>query len=309
MSNKHKTLRLVLILSVLIAVLVAIKVKENKQGDRSFKSEVVKIDTSLVSEVHITPKGETKALLFSNTNGVWIVSVNNKPVQAEAGTIEELLTQLVSLKPKRVASTKKDQWEKYELTDSLATKIMVKSNKKVLAELMIGKFTFDQNTRQMTSYVRNVDEKEVYAIDGYMSMMYNRPSKSYRSNSVLAGDPESWNKLVYFYPADSSFSLIKQNNTWLLNGIVADSVKIDKYFSQIRMLNDDNFYDEPSFDINSNAIFSVRIEGDSFKPITVKAIEVPEGLVCVSSQNSGNHFLSDKVQNVLFVNKDRFLTE
>lgn len=301
--------KVILLLVVLIAILAIIKFKENKQGDRSFKSEIVALDTSKVDLIQITPKGETSPVEFTFESDRWVIDLNGRKVQAEAGSIQELLGQLISLKPKRVASTTKDQWNQYELSDSLATQIKIKGGNKTLADLMVGKFTFDQSTRQMTSYVRNTKDKEVYAVDGYLSMLFNRASTSFRDNSVLIGNPELWKKLVFTYPADSSFSLVKQNNIWMMNGVMADSVKVDQYFSQIRMLTENRFYDEKIVDVNSNEIYSVRVEGDNFTPIIIDAYQMGNELITVSSLNKGNQFVSDKIKVALFVDKNSLLID
>lgn len=299
--------RISFILIALLVVLAIVKLKENKQGDRSFKSEIVAVDSSAIETITIIPKGLGERIVMNLDGNNWLIDVNGKKVQAEGNTILELVNQMVSLKPKRVASTSPKQWEQYELTDSLAVRIIVNEGKKALADFMIGKFSFNQQTRQMTSYVRNTEEDEVYAIDGYLSMMFNRAAESFRDNGIVIGEPEHWNKLIFNYPADSSFTLIKQNNIWMIDGLMADSTKVQDYFSKIRMLTDNNFADNVELIEGIPANYSLRIEGDNFSPIEVKSTYVGTELITISSINKGNKFNSSKALNVLYTNKESLM--
>jgi len=301
--------RISFILIALLIVLAIVKIKENKQGERSFKSEIVAIDTSKIETITIIPKGLGDKTVLSFETDRWVIDVEGKKVQAESNTIFELIKQLVSLKPKRVASTLPKQWEQYELTDSLAVRIIVNDEKKPLADFMIGKFSFNQQTRQMTSYVRNTEENEVYAVDGYLSMMFNRAVESFRDNAIIIGEPEQWNKLVFKYPADSSFTLIKQNNTWMVNGLMADSIKVHDYFSKIRMLTDNNFADGVELGEGIPASYSLRIEGDNFTPIEVSSYTIASDLITTSSLNKGNKFNTNKALNVLYTNKEALMRD
>lgn len=307
MSKNNNMKRISIILGVLVILLLVLKIKDKKQGDRSFKSEIVAVNPDDVKDITIVPKGLGDEINLSLENENWFMVVNGKKVQAEENTIQEALNQFTSLKPKRVASTSKDKWEEYELTDSLAVRVIINKDKNSLADIMIGKFSYSQQTRQMTSYVRNTNEDEVYAVDGYLSMMLNRASESFRDNGIVIGEPEQWNKLVFTYPADSSFTLEKLNNVWMVNGLMADSVKVQDYFSKIRMLTDNSFADDTELVPGAAAKYQLRIEGDNFTPIEVKSYEIGSNLVTTSSINMGNKFNTDKALNVLYTNKESLI--
>ncbi len=307
-----------IILAALLLLLVVLKIKDKKQGDRSFKAYVVSIDTSKVDKMSITPKGASdKVELFKN-EGLWMLKLNGKDVQANIDIIDELLSQVSSLKTKSVAATSKEKWGDYEVTDSTGTRISINSGKKQLADFMIGKFSYkqpqgqnpyqQQQNIQMTSYLRLINENEVYAVDGYLSMMFNRDANSFRENSVVVGKPDNWNKLIFNYPADSSFTLVKQNNKWMVNGILADSMAISSYFSKIRMLTNNNFDDETFIDANQQPEMSVRIEGDNFTPIMVDAYKNSMGEpVFTSSINKGNLMKAGNTKQALFVGQQQFI--
>jgi len=317
MSKKTNFKKITALLVVLIAVLIIVKVKDSKQGDRSFKAFVVQIDTAGVDQITITPKGAKEKVILAKENDVWMLSLNDKKVQADDELIDDLLGQVCAMKTKSVAATSKDKWADYEVTDSTGSRISISKGKKKLTDFMLGKFSYkqpqgqnpymQQQNVQMTSYLRLSDENEVYAVDGYLSMMFNRDASSFRSNNVLIGKPNTWKKLVYTYPADSSFSLVNQNGKWMVNGIMADSTAVDNYFSKVRMFSNSDFDNEAQITNGQQSEFSLRIEGDNFKPIEINAYRNSAGeLLYTSSQNKGNIFKSDIIKETLFVGKKQF---
>lgn len=297
--------RMTIVLVILVIILAFVKIKEYKQGDRSFKSELVSVDSAMVNCIEIQPKKSTETVKINRKGNKWMIDLGNKSVQAEASMPNELLKILVSLKPTRVAATTKDKWAEYELTDSLASRIKVWDNKTKLADFLIGKFSYNQQNQSITSFVRNSSENEVYAVDGYLSMMFNRDIDTFRDNNILIGDPKEWTRLEFNYPADSSFVLEKLNNIWMIDGQPADSIKVQAYFSKISRLNDDAFYDDVLSD-SEHPDYRVEIEGEHFSPIEIKSFTLNDDLVTLSSQNLGNQFNSDKVKLTLFVPKETF---
>ena len=307
-----------IILAVLLVLLAILKIKDRKQGDRSFRAYALTVDSSRVDNINIVPKGASEKISIEKVDNVWMLNINNKKVQADGETIMDLLKQVTALKTKSVAATSKQKWTDYEVTDSTGTRIILKDGKKELADFIIGKFSYSQPKGQnpymqqqqsivMTSYLRQYDETEVYAVDGYLSMMFNREINSFRENTVVVGNPENWKKLIFSYPADSSFTLVNQSDKWMVNGIIADSMAVDSYFSKIRMLTNNSFDDEFELSANQKPIYSVSIEGDNFSPIKIEAYKNSLGeLVFASSQNSGNFIKSEAVNKALLANKNMF---
>ncbi|MDA3890704.1 MAG: DUF4340 domain-containing protein [Salinivirgaceae bacterium] len=319
MSKQTNFKKIFIIIGVLLVLLLIVKLKDRKQGDRSFKAYVVQIDTSIVNNIIITPKGKTERVNLIKEGKLWMMSINNKKVQADNGFIDNLLGQVAALKTKSIAATSKDKWVEYEVTDSAASHIVLKEGKKVLSDFLIGKFSYKQPPQgqnpnrqrqniQMTSYVRINKENEVYAVDGYLSMMFNRDADAFRNKMVVSGEPQKWKKLVYSYPADSSFTLTNMNNKWMVNGALADSASVATYFSRIKNLSNSTYDNNMELFDGQQAEFSVRIEADNATPIEVKAFRNNTGeLVYISNQNKGNVLKSASIQQTLFVGKEQFI--
>jgi len=318
MSKKNDFKKIGIIIAALLVVWAIITIKDKKQGERSFKVYVVKVDTSKVDNIVISPKNSDKKIIISKEGSLWTMKTTaGKTVQADDGTIDDLLSQVAAMKTKSVAATSKNKWKDYEVTDSAGTRIILKKGNKKLADFIVGKFSYSQpqganpymrQNVQMTSYIRISDDKNIYAVDGYAAMLFNRTENAFRENAIIVGKSEKWNKIVFNYPADSSFTLVKQNNKWMVNGVVADSNAVDKYFSKIQMLTDNNYDDTTGINTKQPEI-SIRIEGDNMQPIVVEGYKTAsEGkYVFTSSINRGNAFTSNNIKNVLFTSKNQFL--
>ncbi len=319
MSKKNNLKSIFIVLGILLGVLAAIKTKDYFKGDRSFNKYIVKLDTSMVTEINLRLKNSLDEVILVKEKDLWMINNDGKRVQADNEVINELLSQLTELKPKRVAATTKEKWAEFEVTDSLGTLITVKNAKKEVAKLILGKFSYSpgksQNPYQqpnyiMTSYIRKSKENEVFAVDGYLSMMFNRPANAFREDAVVVGDPDGWKKISYRYAADSAFTLENQNGKWTVDNLLADSALVQGYFAKIRMLTSQSFDNQTIIDASQLPDYSVLVEQATGAPIEVKAYTNSLGeRVFTSSQNIGSVFKSEPLQTTLCVNRNYFLKQ
>jgi hypothetical protein len=306
MSKRNNLKPILIVLGGLVAILALIQFLD-KKSERSFKEYVTEVDTTKVNIIEITAKGEKEPAIIEKDGENWMVSLTNKKVQADEESVKEILKEVAAMKAQKVASTSETKWKDLQVTDSTATRVTIKNGKKVLADFYSGKFSYDRNTRQMASYVRNVKEDETYAVEGYMSMMFNRAKGGFRENSVMVGNPDKWKKIAFSYPADSSFTLEKSNGHWTINGMPADSVKVQKFFSKSRMLTSEKFDDATEISPSQMPEYTVSVESETGKGIEVKGYLVNGKLEFTSSLSQGNVFTDDKIAQVLLTSSKSFL--
>lgn len=326
MFRKIKNRNLFILFLVLVAGVTVLLISERKSGERNFKSRLVQFDTTAVKGIYITPRAQnSRTITLEKVNGDWVVVNNQKDYKANTGRVKELLQTLLELSPKSLTATKKERWAQYEVTDSLGTRVVVRDNKgKELADVIIGKFEYQASRQQqnamqmrgrqpqgaMQTHVRNADEKDVYLVDGFLNMTFNREWESFRDNTIIKSASTKWNKLVYQYPADSSFILQRENSNWMLDGQLADSAKVVQFVNRLDSQSGNNFVDDPVSQ-TSDPVYSLRIEGEQMDPIEVNAYpaDSTHRFLIQSSQNKGIYFSSPKgqlVQNI-FVSKDELL--
>ena len=297
---KSKTL--IFILLILVVILGVNYYLENKNGDRTLLADLVEADTSAITAFSIYPNEfDKQEVRFVRGNDDWKVQYDGKSVNADKSTIFAMLRDLQDLKPTRLASTSKDKWEKYEVTDSLGLSAKIEVDGDVVADLVFGKFDYNQQKQSAASYVRLADQDEVYAVKAYLSMTFNREPEAFRNRSLIMADQFKWTRVTYTYPGDSSFVLTKDGNGyWMADGMAVDSLACANYLASMSRLGGHTYVDEfdPAVATPSHTI---TFEGENVETITLNAYpwDHPHYQVLVSSKNpstyiSGNNDLFNR---------------
>jgi len=244
MFRKINSKILYTIFVALLAIVVLVEFIDSRKGNRTFKNDLVNVNAADVTSVELYPKAVNGNLInITLENEKWKVESEGKTYNADQATVTRMIAELNEMKPKSVAATSKDRWEQFEVTDSLGTRVKLLKGSDVLADVIIGKFSFQQ-PRTTTSYVRLTDDKEVYGVDGMLAMSFNRNLNAFRDRTIIKSNKTDWTKLTFSYPADSSFVLEKMNDKWMIGDMQADSAKVAQYFTRIANLTDGSFANE-----------------------------------------------------------------
>lgn len=299
MFKKFSSGILIIILIILLAIYAIVRFAGSKE--RTFKDKVLSFDQSIVSEILIGNTGKEPVDL-KLSNGYWVVEMNGKEYAADSNTVKGILRQLSDLPTKRYAGRGQDLWKKYEVTDSAATLVTLKSSGKTVADIYIGKFDYNmpkdmqqqQQYRQqqgdMTTYVRIPGEDEVYAVDGFLKMNFNRDPSSYRNKAVTLLTANDVTRMSAEMEGTRNI-LEQQDGKWIMNGLPVDSLKTIKYRAALARLNGSKFVDDEV--LPPNPAYSMTIEGNNFTPVLLKAYPVADTniyFIVTSSANPGAFF-------------------
>ena len=323
MSDRFNNKRLLYLLSGLIVILVLTVIIKIPKEKATLKSKVVELDTSLISKILLYPRiSPGKEVEFDKSNGRWTVKQDNIISAAQEGAVQNLLNEVINIKPQSLASKSKSKWNEYELTDTLATRIKFLDRKgKNLADLMIGKFTYKQadnpyggygrNNMQMTSYVRNYNENEVYAVNGLLSFSFNIKFDDWRDKTFVKAKKSDITNIRFIYPSDSSYNLVKNNAAWLVADQATDSVSTANYLNSLEFLN--GLEIKNGFKSVVSPVYQVLIEGNNLLSITVKCFNGDDNdeYILNSSLNPDVFFTSKKngIFDKLFKSKSYFLKQ
>lgn len=315
-------------LVIILVVLVAIYFITDMIGDRerSFRSTLVEVDTARVTDVIIKlPEDDKQIQLMRTGAGQWEVSTGAETCTADKSVVNNILGQYVEMKPERVAATSPDRWYQYEVNDSTGVRVVLKDEGKELADVFIGKFSYSQPPQtqmqnpyqqqqrgKMTSYVRLADEDKVFAVDGFLKMTYQKDINSYRNKSLVSVNKSDISRVVFDYPG-RQFTLSKEEEKWMLDGQAADSTKTVRYLGKIARLNSSAFVD-PSTPKTEDAVQTVRIEGNNFSPVQIKAFPTSDTAmkhVVTSSYNPDAEFDGSKASlyKKVFVDQSELLPD
>ncbi len=317
MYRRFSIKTLAITFSVLLVLVAGTMVYDRINHGNTLKEVLFKINPEEVTSMRISPQSEKgKEITLVKNNGLWSVKFNGVTYSGNQSLITSLPGQINGLKPLRLAATNKDSWKKYNVTDSLATKVVLEKNGKEMAELYIGKFSYIQPKNNMSpqnpymrrpqgtmiTYVRTADDNNVYAVEGFLGMSFNRSVNDFRDKTIVSVNKNDLTKLTFSYPADSSFVLSKNDDKWFVNDQPADSASVAQYLNKISHVRGRTFADAGVAAFNH----SVKIEGSNMEPVTVQAFVSDKGAVITSSQNKGATFTDDDKKEIvrkLFISK------
>ncbi len=309
MFKKLNTTILVIILGVLIALAIISQIISNHRGDRNFKRLLFDTDTTKISSIIIKTKLAKEDVEIVKDGKLWHVKAKGKIYSVDQGIARSMVLEIYNMRAERLAAMDKSEWVKYQVTDTLATHVKVKQGNKLVADFLVGKFSYSQNPQKFNTFIRLSKEDEVYAVDGFLAMTFSKRLDDLR-NKVLVSVPSAQiTKINFYYPADSSFELIKVKNGWKLNGQEADSAKVAGFVNSLSYATGNEFVSDS---ITSGLrIYSLKIEGNNFNPVEINAYsaDTANKYIITSSINPDGRFsgISSDLTNRIFVNKYRFL--
>lgn len=323
MLKNISSVKMIGILAALVLVYLGVQFFGGESRSKSFKAELVEIDTAKVSKMVIESKGESLELL--KENNAWKVSIGNgKYAEAQKSDIKSTINSLLTIKPSRVVAKNPEKWKDYQV-DTAGTRIQIFEGSKITLNLVIGRFGFDQqamqqqqqqqqmmggrNMPQFFSYVRLQDEDEVYVADNFMGMSITADASGYRNKQLLSLTTDSIAEIQFNYPADSGFVLSRVDSVWSIFGSPVDSAATASLLSDIRHVSNSNFVDDvPSTALVSPTV-SMNIKQNGKADIMVKAFQHPvHKWIINSSENPISFFADEELVNKLFVGSKRLLT-
>lgn len=321
MFNKINTKYLIIAFLGLLAIALITVPTSNKKKSRSFKSELTGFDTSIVTKFTIYPKANGDLITFVKKDNNWLISDKEGEYNADNTQVKNMLETLSDLKAKRLAAKGKDSWSKYEVTDSLGTRIEVTRDKKIIADVYIGKFSYSQPSQPanpyqrtqgtMTSFVRISDEKEVYAIDGFLSMTFNRKKSDYRDSKLLQVQKSEIQQISFTQP-NQNFTLSKNDSIWMVDGLIADSAGIANYLSNLSYVSSSEFIANENKPLGSPN-YTLKLTGENGAELAaINAYYSDSTNIAIrSSMNPGTWFdgTGANLFTKLFKDKSEFLSQ
>ncbi len=320
MYKKFSIKTLSIVFSVLLALVILTEIVNKAKGTNTLRDVLFSINEE-VNTLKIYPRMlNGKEILLEKSGNSWLVKYEGKSYNADSTQINNLINQFTKLKPLRYAGKTNEQQKKYELTDSLCSKvILLDRNGKELAALRVGRFSFLQNRRMrqqnpymqqpqgtMITYVRLENEKDIFAVEGFLSMSVNQEANNFRNRKLLSLNRKKIKEIHFEYPADSSFVLAENNGVWQINGSPADSASVAGYLYDISNVTGTNFSKESMV----NATHRLKISTSDNKTYEIDAAFADNSKVLLTStQNKGTVFeekISDNFKK-LFKSKTDFL--
>ena len=309
MFNKISSKALAVIFVVLLVLAAVYIYFGSSREERSFRTDIVNIDTAKVTSISIYPKANNhKEIKIYKEGNNWEVQLtNNNTVSAENSKIKNLIYQLSKIKANSVAAQDESKWSEFKV-DTSGTRVKIFEGNDNTLDIVIGKFAYQQ-PRTMMTYVRVKGDKNVYETNGFLEFSFNQKPDYFRNNTIVNDDMSHWKQLTFTYPADSSFQLIKDTtNHWSINKIKIDSARTATFLRTLSHLTGSDFVDNPDESLLNKAAYTLTIGSSALGAITISAYIDSTNYLIHSSQNSEAYFNGNKnnLKGKIFVGKNYF---
>jgi|GEM_PF-1860068 len=280
MSTNNSKLLYIFIALVLV---YAIFLLFNTEDDRTFSKELIKFQKDKVDKILLYPKAENQTeIQFTKIDSNWTVSKGNIKSEINPSTAQRIIDEISAIVPTKVASTKKEKWEQYQVTDSSATKIVLLDKENKLLELYLGKFSIrmrkpmpgmpqqmgqQQNNMTGVNYFRVAGGDKTYSCDGMISMSINQKFDNWRNSTIVKANK---NDITYISlnSETKNYSIQKAGENWEQTGIELDSLGIDSFLNSISNLRSNKFADD--FDENSTNTYKLSLKGNNMNDISLE---------------------------------------
>ncbi|MFC2135400.1 DUF4340 domain-containing protein [Bacteroidota bacterium] len=310
MFNKLTNNKLGIIFGALVVLLLIIWVMDSQKGERTFREELVDIDTASVTEILLYPKSYNyEEVRLFKADDQWHVELNdNLNVSVPDAKITALYNQLLDIKPKRLAARDATKFKDFQV-DSSATRIKVIEDGDETLDLIIGRFSYQQQPRSMSTFVRLGNDVDIYEVDGFLEMSFNKDANSFRNGDIISSNFESWKQLSFDYPADSSFNMMKVEGGWIANFANTDSTKTVRFLRQLSNLTHDKYFDDISEEQLSSPVYKLTVETDGGELVEIKGYEQDDRFYLTSSDNKESIFdgSQNKIREKIFIGLNSIL--
>lgn len=297
------TLKLVGILAILVAIYLIIQYTGNRSRSKSFREELVEIDTAAVSRLQISREG--KQLLLEKEGKDWALTMaSGKKVPATSSSVRGALNSLESIKPSRLVAKDEDKWTDYQV-DSAGTRVEVFEGSKKTLDLVVGRFNME-GQRQFSTYVRLFEEPEVYSAANFMGASLSVEPASYRNQQLARFTRDSVYQITFNYP-DSAFTLHKVDGKWLAGDMPADSANTVRYLQSIAFLSNRNFADD--FTATATPPLEITYLIKNGNPLKIQGYVAGEELVVRSDFNPAEYFRDSALHDKVFKGRGYFLAQ
>ena len=303
--KKVTTLRLVILLSILLLIYAGTVFFSNTGRSKSLREVLVNIDATKVTRVRITHDGII--ITLSRVVDGWEVSGAENTYTAVESRVNNVLSNLQTIKPGRMATRNPGKWKEFQV-DTTGIRVEIFEDKDKTLDIVLGRFGM-QGQQRFHTYVRLFEDDEVYVANNFMSFSVTTNVSSYRNQALVEFQRDSVESIQLIYPEDSSFHLIRSlDGKWLVDNAPADSAETTRYLNSISILSSSKFDNETDPETLGEPVFKVIINIINEDPIEIRAWLKPDStFVITSSQNIDGVFSDISLTGKIFKPKYGFL--
>jgi hypothetical protein len=287
MSNNVRTRTLLIVVIALAAIWYIGDRYGMRAKVRTFRDVVMTLDTADITSFTIEARRRDRIpLAFEKHQGQWRLVADGDTIRVENTAVLDVLGPLGDMRVKRLVGTMDQVKDRYELTDSSCERLSLRFADGTTRHLRVGRSTFGPNGPW--SYVNVTGEKEVFAIEGKLSLATEMKVDDWRPRTIVNGDPANWTR-VHFTFYDNDYSFIRSGDTWNMDGMTVDTMRVRKYLGSLAVSKAHLFAKGVSVN-GLPEVCRLEVTDTSRKvPIVVRVFATPAGrMILYSSLNPDN---------------------
>jgi hypothetical protein len=286
----------------LLGVFLLIKLFYSSKSKSNISKEFASLDTASISEVKIYLKGkESSELRITRDETGWKIGTANSQAWAEPGVVQELLISLNRVRIDRLVASDKNSWNDLHVSDTLSTHIIISGKETVMADWHVG-----NPPNGGSAYIRSDEEEKVYMLENnHLNSLASKSFDDWRDKRLIKFDRDKVTRIVFTYPADSSFTLVKNDSTWRMGHNEIRSSLIDNYLNSIYSQKIFSFATD-SFSINPPDA-TVEFWAQNNLVSTIKGWQHNANWIVSSSYQFANYFFitESTMRNEILLNRER----
>lgn len=283
-----------------LSTCLAIRQLLNKEKEKSFTTELIQIDTTLITSIEISPPEGGAPFRLQKESSQWFVTRNGLSIKARPAAVAALISSLGSITTNDIATSRPEEWVEFGLAQGRARKISVLSQDKVLESFYVGNFSENPPPQPTTFYLRINGEEEVYTVESAQGRTLDWPYRNFRNAHLMRTNPEV-NFTAFSIDFGDTLLLARKTEQGWQNQQDAslDSLAVEQYLNVFRNLSDTTFID--NFDEMAASFLpqqTILLEGDELQePVEIRLfhdttrLEFP--IIIRSSYNPNTYFGSD----------------
>jgi hypothetical protein len=289
--------KLLVVFGICLVLFLGAKWMSNGRAS-SFDDAFIKVDSAKVDRIKFISAGNRPDEFELKKSGEdWSAVKGDMSVPATGQAIESILGELSRLTAKRIVTKEPGHYNEYEITDSLASKVEVWEGKKMVADLEVGGFRFDQQTRSAFSFIKKAKHPEVYEVDGFLSMGLKARFDQFRDKKLVKASVEDLTLLEWTDAHQAKQAIQKDNGAWYYAGMEAvDSAAFQTYLTNLVGAQGSEFSELKSTS-GLALLEQVKISGNNMtEPTVISAFTAQDTLkpfLIASSANPDAVFKSD----------------